>query len=343
MPAVVALLSWLAISYPQQTAASIEVTLEFIKYHPVASSIGIVVIAAITLGPDILTGTAVIGTVLILAANVGVIQLPSMPSLPKLPGSELISGPWGWATRQFTKELADLDNSSQSRPALTARQAPAALLSKQQDPSVAVSSPSSTLVPKPSGSVGNQNLPAGLRSLSQPEGTSSQKQAAEELADSSTQSGLKQAHTAVQQLKAAGSSIFSRAEQLIPSKEQVQAVEDKVLELKDQTAGLADKAKGALPSHVDMDGMKQQVQRKREQAQELVSKAKRFLPLGGGRVQGGKDSNATGVKSTGDQLSQQQLSTAAPAAKATATSSQGDDSSDRRLTKEKLDAVLANS
>jgi hypothetical protein len=60
-PVIVALLAYLAISHPEQTANSIYVLLEFIKDHPAASSVAVVVAAGVLLGPDILAGTALAG------------------------------------------------------------------------------------------------------------------------------------------------------------------------------------------------------------------------------------------------------------------------------------------
>jgi len=61
IPAILAMLAYAAVSFPEQTANSIYTVLEFIKEHPTASSIGIVVGAGALLGPDLLAGTAVAG------------------------------------------------------------------------------------------------------------------------------------------------------------------------------------------------------------------------------------------------------------------------------------------
>jgi hypothetical protein len=91
------------------------VLLEFIKHHPAASSVAVVVAAGVLLGPDILAGTALTGdtgkelqslfppsaslklvkfcvalvlsqVLLLLAVQAGLVQLPQ-PQLPKLPGT----------------------------------------------------------------------------------------------------------------------------------------------------------------------------------------------------------------------------------------------------------------
>ena len=61
IPAIIAMLAFAAVSFPEQTANSIYTVLEFVKEHPTASSIGIVVAAGVLLGPDLLAGTAVAG------------------------------------------------------------------------------------------------------------------------------------------------------------------------------------------------------------------------------------------------------------------------------------------
>lgn len=63
-PAIAALLAYLAISHPEATASSIYTVLEFVKEHPAASSVGVVVAAGVLLGPDILAGSALVGEVL---------------------------------------------------------------------------------------------------------------------------------------------------------------------------------------------------------------------------------------------------------------------------------------
>jgi hypothetical protein len=60
-PLIAALLAYLAISHPEQTASSIYLLLEFVKEHPAASSVAVVVAAGVLLGPDILAGTALAG------------------------------------------------------------------------------------------------------------------------------------------------------------------------------------------------------------------------------------------------------------------------------------------
>jgi hypothetical protein len=61
IPAILAMLAYAAVSFPEQTADSVYAVLEFVKEHPTASSIGIIVGAGALLGPDLLAGTAVAG------------------------------------------------------------------------------------------------------------------------------------------------------------------------------------------------------------------------------------------------------------------------------------------
>ena len=61
IPAILAMLAYAAVSFPEQTANSVYAVLEFVKEHPTASSIGIIVGAGALLGPDLLAGTAVAG------------------------------------------------------------------------------------------------------------------------------------------------------------------------------------------------------------------------------------------------------------------------------------------
>lgn len=61
IPAILAMVAYAAVSFPEQTANTTYTVLEFIKEHPTASSIGIVVGAGALLGPDLLAGTAVAG------------------------------------------------------------------------------------------------------------------------------------------------------------------------------------------------------------------------------------------------------------------------------------------
>jgi len=68
-PAIVAMLAWLAISYPQQAANSVYYVLEFAKDHPVASSVSVVAAVGVYLGPDLLAGAAVTGVLVLLAAQ----------------------------------------------------------------------------------------------------------------------------------------------------------------------------------------------------------------------------------------------------------------------------------
>jgi hypothetical protein len=55
------MLAYAAVSFPETTANSIYTVLEFIRSHPTASSIGIIVAAGALLGPDLLAGSAVAG------------------------------------------------------------------------------------------------------------------------------------------------------------------------------------------------------------------------------------------------------------------------------------------
>lgn len=55
------MVAFAAVSFPEQTANSVYTLLEFVKEHPTASSIGIVVGAGALLGPDLLAVTAVAG------------------------------------------------------------------------------------------------------------------------------------------------------------------------------------------------------------------------------------------------------------------------------------------
>jgi hypothetical protein len=55
------MLAYAAVSFPEQTANSVYTVLEFVKEHPTAASVGIIITAGALLGPDLLAGTAVAG------------------------------------------------------------------------------------------------------------------------------------------------------------------------------------------------------------------------------------------------------------------------------------------
>ncbi|WIA37274.1 hypothetical protein OEZ86_014217 [Tetradesmus obliquus] len=107
-PAIAALLAYLAISHPEATASSIYTVLEFVKEHPAASSVGVVVAAGVLLGPDILAGSALVGVLLLLAVQAGLVQLPQ-PQLPKLPGQQVVAKQLGRAGAAFKQRVLELD------------------------------------------------------------------------------------------------------------------------------------------------------------------------------------------------------------------------------------------
>lgn len=80
LPLLVALLAWLALSFPQQTASTIGSTLELIRDHSMGASSLIVVLVAVLLGPSVLTAAAVAGILLVLAAQASIVPLPRLPA-----------------------------------------------------------------------------------------------------------------------------------------------------------------------------------------------------------------------------------------------------------------------
>jgi hypothetical protein len=89
--AALALVLWIAVSHPRESAAAVEAALGFARDHPVAASSAAVVAVAVVLGPETLATAGSVGILLLLASAAGVIELPSappkFPGLPSLPGS----------------------------------------------------------------------------------------------------------------------------------------------------------------------------------------------------------------------------------------------------------------
>lgn len=67
---------------------------------------GVITLAGVILGPDLLAGAAVAGVVLLLAVQAGVVQLPAV-QLPRLPGQQLMAKQIGKAGKSTPDRLCD--------------------------------------------------------------------------------------------------------------------------------------------------------------------------------------------------------------------------------------------